>query len=378
MIVALNFNIMANLALRNSIRVIKYFGYTLLTLLLAVILYLGISWLATPRAELVETTPFAGDYWHNPYQNVNLTNVYSANFHAHTNAWGMFTDGRDATPEGLYDAYRRMGFDVIAISDYQSINRFRSTEPDYIPVYERGYNIRKTHQLVLGARRVIHFDVILPQTTRMKQYLINGLQGTGELIVLAHPKSWGGYSDEDLLQLTGYDLFEVLNRHNDVQEKAWDLVLSSGKLVYILANDDSRDMTNWHQVGRHFTRIFAENTNAENILNALKQGQHYGVVMPVLPEETFDQKAERFRNLPNVTRFEMVDGTLFVQMDEPSKEVALIGDLGVELALFAGEDEVVFDLNSENVTYVRAKIFLPDGVIYYFNPITRSVGLGHL
>ena len=357
------------LCTRVCLKILKYLGYACL----AVILYLGLSWLLTPRAALVETTPFSGDYWHNPYQGVDLTNVYNINLHAHTDRWGIFTDGRGTTPKILYDTYNRMGFDVIAISDYLSINRFRDTEPDYIPIYERGCNIKKTHQLIIGAKRVFPFDVILPQTTRMKQYFINKLKETGELVVLVHPKSWGGYSDEDLQRLTGYDLFEVLNRHDDVQEKAWDMVLSSGKLLYLLASDDSRDMTKWqYRVGHRFTRIFSENTNAGNILNTLRKGRHYGVAMPILPRETFEEKSARFKSLPNVTRFELVDGTLFIQMDEPSKEVVLIGDAGVELARFSGEAEVAFDLNPLSVTYVRAKIVLPNRVVYYFNPITRT------
>jgi len=357
------------LVIRACLKVLKYLGYACL----AMTLFLVIPWLITPRAALVETTPFSGDHWRNPYQGLDLTSVFNANLHAHTGRWGIFTDGRGTTPEVLYDTYNRMGFDVIAISDYLSINRFRDTEPDYIPIYERGCNIKKTHQLIIGAKRVFPFDVILPQTTRMKQYFINRLKETGELVVLVHPKSWGGYSDEDLLKLTGYDLFEVLNRHDNVQEKAWDMVLSSGKLLYLLASDDSRDMTKWqYRVGHRFTRVFAENTNAENILNALRKGQHYGVAMPILPRETFEEKSERFRNLPNVTRFEMVDGILFIQIEEPSKEVALIGDLGVELARFSGEAEIAFDLNVICATYVRAKAFLPNRVMYYFNPITRT------
>jgi len=362
------------LGARFCLKALKCLGYTAL----AVILFLGLSWLFTPRATLVETAPFAGEHWHNPYQGVDLTSVYNVNLHAHTDRWGMLTDGRGTTPEVLHDTYKRMGFDVIAISDYLSINRFRDTEPDYIPIYERGCNIKKTHQLIIGARRVFPFDVVLPQTTRMKQYFINKLKETGELVVLVHPKSWGGYSDEDLRQLTGYDLFEVLNRHDDVQEKAWDMVLSSGKLLYLLASDDSRDMTKWqYRVGHRFTRIFAEDTNAATILSTLRKGQHYGVAMPILPRETFEEKSERFRNLPNVTRFEMVDDVLFIQMDEPSKEVVLIGDAGIELARFSGEAEVAFDFNSLSATYVRAKIFLPNRVTYYFNPITRTPTRSH-
>jgi hypothetical protein len=341
--------------------------------LLLVGLFLGISWLATPRAESMQTTPFSGNYWHNPYQNVALKKVYNANFHAHSNAWGFFTNGRKNSPQDLYDAYKRMGFNIICISDYQSINRFCDTAPDYIPAYEHGYNFKKTHQLSLGAKRVVAHDVMLPQTTGIKQYLINKLKSNCELLCLTHPKSWGGgYSDDDLLKLTGYDLFEVLNHSDHKQEIAWDLVLSNGNLVYLLANDDSHDITNWREVGRRFTRVFAENTTAENVLKALKAGNHYGVVMPVLHDETFELKAERFKHLPNVTRFEMVNNTLFVQVDEPSKVVEIIGDFGGELMRFSGANEVAFDLNNVNTTYVRVKIFLPNEVVYYFNPITRT------
>ncbi|MDR2907486.1 MAG: hypothetical protein LBU91_05815, partial [Bacteroidales bacterium] len=337
--------------------------------------YLGTSWLLTPRAKTIETTPFSGRYWHNPYQNLNLQNVWNANFHAHSNNWGMFTNGSNNSPEKLYDAYKRMGFDIAQISDYQNINPFRDTAPDYIPAYEHGYSFKKTHQLSLGAKCVTGFDVMLPQPTGVKQFFINKLKSRCDVLCLTHPKAWGGYTDVDLLKLTGYDLFEVLNYDDDLQEPAWDLVLSNGNLVYILASDDTHDILRWIEIGRRFVRVFADNTNAQNVLTALKNGHHYGVNMPVLDGETFEQKAERIKQLPNVTRFEIVDDSLHIAIDEPQKTVEIIGDYGFNLYRHSGAGEVVFDLNNLNpfdITYVRVKIFLPNGIVYYFNPITRT------
>ena len=359
-------------------KILKYFkcfGYLILALLLLFGLYLGVTWLVTPRVKSMELKPFSGNYWHNPYQGVNLNNVYHADFHSHSDVWGIFVEGRNNRPQDLYTTYKRVGFDIMPITDYQSINRFRSTEPDYIPTYEHGYNFKKTHLLVLGAKRVFWYDVMLPQTTGMKQYFINKLKSNCELLCLAHPKSFKvGYSDQDLLTLTGYDLFEVLGRDDSRQEVAWDLVLSHGNLVYLLANDDMHDMIDWTRISRRFTRVFSDNTSARNVLNALKNGCHYGVVMPISDEETLDQKAKRIKELPTVTRFEIVNDTLFVQLDEPMQAVTITGDLGIELSRYSDSNEVVFRLDGlpDNITYVRVKTFLPNHVIYYFNPITRT------
>ena len=62
----------------------------------------------------------------------------------------------------------------MATSDYQKINYHGSDKPDFIPTYEHGYNIFKTHQVCIGAERVLWTDLLVFQTKSMKQWIIEG------------------------------------------------------------------------------------------------------------------------------------------------------------------------------------------------------------
>ncbi|MDR2511008.1 MAG: hypothetical protein LBC89_00785 [Bacteroidales bacterium] len=271
---------------------------------------------------------------------------FNANFHAHSNSWGFLTNGRKNSPEEVYNIYKSMNFDVICISDYQYINDFRSECSDYIPVYEHGYNYKKAHQLSIGAERVVWYDCMFLQNLRVKQFTINVLRDKTELLVLNHPKKWGGYSDEELLQIRGYDLFEVLNHYGNAEE-AWDLVLENGNNIWCLGNDDSHDVSKLSEVGRKFTRVIAKNTDRQSIIEALCNGRHYGVDMPVLENETFEHKAERIKNLPKITKYELLGDSLVVESNFRADSIARI----------------------YKKMYARGKVFFPDGVVYYLNPI---------
>ncbi|NLA16008.1 MAG: hypothetical protein GX877_05680, partial [Bacteroidales bacterium] len=214
--------------------------------------------------------PFEGPYWYNPYQEVHPGGQWlRANFHAHSNAWGFVTSGRKNTVEDIVCKYDSLGYDIIGISDYHRItNPFAAGDAAgtprgrlFVPVYEHGYNVMKTHQGAIGARKVYWNDYILPQTWSQKQHIIRKLKEKSRLVVLHHPAWMGGYSKKDMRSLTGYDLFEVLNDFW-ISEELWDVALSAGRPALLIAGDDAHNVFKQTDLARDLTMIFAGMTDS--------------------------------------------------------------------------------------------------------------------
>ncbi len=217
--------------------------------------------------------PFAGDFFYNPYKTFK-TGTLKANFHAHSKDC-TFSPREPLNSSVVYDHYRKKGYDITSLSDYQKI-----TIPDegknYIPVYEHGYNLLKSHQLVINSERVSFFDFSVFTFYHTRQQVINRLKQRGGLVALAHPKLRNGYTASDMEYLKGYDFIEVFNNCM-VSTDIWDAALTSGYPAWILANDDCHDIRRPDQFFNNWTRISASDNSKEEILNSLKKGCHYGV-----------------------------------------------------------------------------------------------------
>lgn len=374
---------------------------------IAVLLFLGMRQL--PLYKRAEPRPFEGAYWYNPYE--QLANGgkrwLRANFHAHSNAWGGLTSGRKNTVDDILLIYDSLGYDIIGISDYQHItleegvweNEQTGSRMLTIPVYEHGYNIKKTHQGVIGARKVYWNDYILPQTRSQKQHVIKKLKEHGRLVVLHHPDWIGGYNKRDMRSLTGYDLFEVLNDFW-ISEDLWDVALSAGRPAMLLAGDDAHNVFKPTDIARDFTMVFAEAGAAvvtplvlksigdgdelhlpveEDVYQALETGMSYGVeVTERLAHGTVAQKRAGLDALPVLESCRIYADTLEVTLSGKAQKFCFIGQDGrvlkeVEAMLERGEGgaSAFYILGAED-TYVRVKVCLPDSTHLYLNPVMRT------
>ncbi len=218
-----------------------------------------------------EISPFQGEKLYNPYQNIYPT-FLRANFHAHTKSWGGITSGKNSERE-LYQAYAKKGYDLIGISNYHKIyQQSDSSSKLFLPFYEHGYNIGKSHILVGNASTVSFFDYPLLQSIHHQQDIINRLKKHGEFLVMAHPKFGGGRRLSSVSSIVGYRFMEVISRtlHSDFY---WDSVLSAGKLVWGLGNDDTHDLVKQPPF-RCWTMINAPN-NLKAVQEALSKGSFY-------------------------------------------------------------------------------------------------------
>jgi len=72
--------------------------------------------------------------------------------------------------QATFDRYKYLGYDIVALSDYQHINPGKfEKQKEAIPNYEHGFGMKKNHHLSIGARSVLPFDFFFPQTTSNKQ-----------------------------------------------------------------------------------------------------------------------------------------------------------------------------------------------------------------
>jgi len=301
--------------------------------------------------------PFSGDSWYNPYRNIE-GNWYKANFHAHSRAWFGITAGRDERGE-LYEHYRRMGYDVIGLSNYQTIHKWKTDSRGFFPAYEHGYNLRKRHHLAIGAQEVVWTDYVFWQNCHHKQDLLKVLTNRTPFLVINHPALLGAFTKEDFERLTDYDAIEVLNHHRN-SEELWDAALSAGRLSWMVGNDDTHDISNPGQTCVCWTMVNAMSTGQDDIISAMKAGRMYGV------------EGKSGVNENALRKVEVRADSLIVELERPAREISYICDRGEVFRTFSHTNESKAQLEPRN-TYIRIEI-QNDQSRMYLNPIVRFDG----
>ncbi len=340
-----------------------------ITILLATLLSF---YLMAPVYEFSEPQQFSGSKLNNPYESMDSSQWRRYNFQVQSKAWGGMTDGRRNSNERIDSVYYLLGFDHVATSDYQKINYYGKDKEAFIPTYEHGYNIFKTHQVCINAEEVLWTDLFFFQTLSMKQWIIDQLKTSSELVAVAHPQLRNGYKVSDMNSLCNYDLMEVLN-HMRISISHWDTALSSGHLTYILANDDSHDVLNTNEVGRRFSSINSPTLDKNDVVKNLGKGNAYGIDFHWVPDEPMDDLVERIKTIPVLTSHQLKGDTLRISSSQKANEYRFIGQNGKLLATTrkAKQGEYIIQ---ESDTYVRTEIQFPDGTVFYLNPVVRYDG----
>jgi hypothetical protein len=345
------------------------FAGLVLTALLSIQL---LTYISAPVYRFSPPKAFSGNKLHNPYANMNWHNWRRYNFQVQSHAWGGITNGDKNSNELIDSVYYSLGYDYVATSDYQRINYHGNEKPNFIPTYEHGYNLFKIHQVLIGSGKVLWTDLMFGQTLSMKQWIIDKLRPYNKLIALAHPKLRNGYTLDNLNYLTHYDLMEVLNNLR-VSLPHWDAALSSGQLVYILADDDAHDVSDITQVGRRFTMINSPDTKAENIIENLKKGNAYGVDFFRFDWENMPQKIKRMKTLPFVKSVVLNDDTLTVTVNRQAGLFRFIGQNGAVKHTKINSTSARYVIKPDD-SYIRTEVIFKDSTRFYLNPIVRYSG----
>jgi len=352
---------------------LRFIRTIILLFIVLLILIVVIQYITCPVYRFQTRNPFSGTEFYNPYQNIDSALWRKANFQVQSYAWAGITAGRGNTNKEIYTVYNNLGYDIIATSDYQRINRYRNDDPSYIPVYEHGYGIKKNHQVLVGSKRVLWRDYPLFQSIHNKQHILNLLRKDNELVYIAHPKLRNGYQPGDMKYLANYDGIEVLNNFC-ISLEHWDAALSSGNYITILGNDDAHDVSNPDEIGHHCTFINSPSNNKQDILKALKAGMAFGARIFRHPGETFKEKIKRTKILPVISLVEMRRDTLYIRFDSIANEIRFIGQNGKLLKKSGRTNEALYKIREED-TYIRTEIEFPDQSVYYLNPVCRYNGI---
>lgn len=320
---------------------------------------IALPYACAPQYRFPDPVPFTGEAFFNPYADLRGT-WQRANLHAHSRRWGGLTNGHQP-PAEVVGAYRAMGYSVPGLSDYHTISAADGVGT--VPLYEHGYNIAKRHQLAIGAHRVDWFDFPLWQSLSHRQLIIDRLGRTADLVALNHPQTRDGYTPEDLRLLTGYQLIEVVNGPHRA-EPPWDAALSSGHAVWVVANDDTHDLTDPDRTAMAWTMIDAPSPATRDIVEALRAGRMYAV--------------SRRGELPpgvqtSLTGVDFTDGTLQVTYAGPPATFDFVGQNGVVRHSVRDATTASYTFAADD-TYIRTAIHAPNATLY-LNPILRYDGV---
>ncbi len=335
-----------------------------------------------PVYDFPEPQVFSGNKFFNPYEGLDSSCWRKSNFHFHVKEWWGLTSGRKNTAQELYKVYRQMlKYDLPQISNYQSISKEFKDSAFYIPAYEHGYGVRKKHQMLIGAKEVLWMDYSIVQNLNHKQHILDLLRPQNEVVAIAHPDWEGGYTLKDMKYLSNYDLVEVLD-NNWRSIPQWDAALSSGHVVWILADDDAHNIEDPYQIQRCATYVHSTVIQRDSIIKSLKSGRSYGVEIYMGNKWTFKQKAGLAKRIPRLRYVKMAGDTLKVSVSGEVFKVMFIGQDGRIRKSVYGPSGLWYRFTSED-TYIRTQItFIAHhahptiglGDIIYLNPVFRYSG----
>ncbi|MBI9037304.1 MAG: hypothetical protein JEY97_04155 [Bacteroidales bacterium] len=352
--------------------IVKLLGKILLYFIFIILLIVLFEYIFCPVYNFPEPEEFSGKLIYNPYQDIDSTKWQKGNFQIQSQAWAGITDGRNNSSEAIFEKYTKLGYDVIVISDYQKINKYNEYKPNYIPTYEHGYGINKNHQVCIGSDRVMWTDYPFGQNLSQKQHIINLLRDENEIVAIAHPDLRGGFSPDDMKYLSNYDLLEALNEARFSIEH-WDAALSSGHPAFILADDDGHNLDDSTEIGRICTFINAKTSNRNDIIASLKNGKVFGADLIMAEGETFEQKIEKTKHIPNLTSVQIVNDTLFVSVDSTALNFRFIGQNAEIMKIVNNTKKAFYPIKKED-TYIRTEIIFADRSTFYLNPVFRFDG----
>ena len=282
---------------------------------------------------------------------------HPANFHAHSIAWRGLTNGHQP-PAEVRDAYRRMGAQVVGLSNYHTIDS-TAVDSTFIPTYEYGYSVAKTHRLALGARAVNWLDFPLGQTVHHKQLILDRMRPVTALTVINHPVMRHGHTAADLRQLGNYDLIEAMSSYGDSPAE-WDAALSTGHATWAIGSDDNHDISRADLLGRVWTMVLASSTRADTMLAALRAGRQFAVRGAAMHMDN------------GVRAVTMLGDTLVVELDVTARRIRFVGDSGRELLAVANASTGRYVARAAD-SYVRIEI-ANGATTFWLNPVVRWDG----
>lgn len=221
-------------------------------------------------------------------------NWYKGNTHTHT----LNSDG-DSTPADVVTWYRENRYNFLFLTDHEYVNNVEALNG----VYGRtgsfivlsgqevtdAFEKKPYHMNALGISKVV-MPNRLPGAVETLQKNIDDVVAAGGVAQVNHPNFGWALTADQLTKLNGYSLLEIHNGHPLVNNKGgggvqsaeemWDGVLSFGKTVFGVADDDSHFFKRIGDPsaptpGQGWIYVRAAELTQKAIVDALRRGDFY-------------------------------------------------------------------------------------------------------
>jgi hypothetical protein len=299
---------------------------------------------------------------------------YKGNTHTHT----LNSDG-DSTPDDVTKWYREHGYRFLVLSDHNvltgvdGLNAVHGAAEQFLlikgeevtnrfgdkPLHINGLDVSSVVEAQHGS-----------SVSDVLQRSVDAIRKAGGVPHINHPNFGWAITTDDLKAVRNDRLFEIYNGHHQVNnlggggvpgmEEVWDRILSSGKLIYGLADDDAHVFKqpgnpNVPGPGRGWVFVRAERLAARPIVEALDRGDFYASTGVELADYQVTEKAI----------------TIAIKTEPSSKyRVQFIGRDGAILSE-AVSSPAAYAFKGDEL-YVRAKVLESNGRIAWTQPVWKG------
>ena len=296
---------------------------------------------------------------------------FKGNTHAHT----LNSDG-DSTPDDVVKWYREHGYNFLVLTDHNfltrvdALNALHGADKQFLiikgeevtdrfgdkPIHINGLDLERQVE-PQGGKSVA--DVI--------QRNVDAIRDAKGVPHINHPNFGWAITAEDLKKVQNNKLFEIYNGHPLVNnlgggdrpglEEVWDIILSSGKLLYGIAVDDAHHFKRpWDKTaskpGQGWIVVRTATLSSQAILRAMENGDFYASTGVELTDYTATEKGI----------------TITIKEERTSKyRVQFIGN-GGRILSEATKSPAAYKFKGDE-GYVRAKIIESNGKFAWTQPV---------
>ncbi len=209
--------------------------------------------------------------YQNPYEELDWEKSHwlRGNFHTHCGARPGDNCGK-LPLDDVAACYKDCGYDFLAITNHDALTILPKAEP-HLPLLLEGYEYSfDGHMLCIGSKSL---------SKDAHEQAASLCCQEGGVVIACHPhwKREDYWTAEKILSygdITGMEVYNgVISRLSGrgLASDTWDEVLSSGRLIWGLANDDFH---RWYDLARCWNMFFSA-PNQCAIIEAVKKGRFY-------------------------------------------------------------------------------------------------------
>jgi len=210
----------------------------------------------------------------NPYSQIASIQPLRGNFHAHSTR----SDGM-CPPQQVIDDYAARGYDFLMLSDHD----IYTTAQELAALDNKGMVLIPGNEVSRNGPHLLHIgEGGFVEPVGQRQTVISEIVQRGGLAIVNHPNwqnEFNHCSIERMREWVGYSGMEIFN--GVIQRLAgsayatgkWDMLLTDGRRIWGLANDDS------HHPGRDvalgWNMVYARERTPQAVLEAVRAGRFY-------------------------------------------------------------------------------------------------------